>query len=402
MLPKLLTFERSENQTSSGSRKMRVSKFLPILAIAGVAIGGSAFAQEIKIGFHAPLTGFAAADGKSAVTGAQLAIDQINAKGGVKGKKLKLVIYDDQASPKNSVPIANKLIGQDKVTIAISGSYSGATRAAASVFQKAKVPYIAAYAVHPSITKAGDYVFRTSFVGEVQGRAGAKLVGEILKKKRVVLITLKNDFGRSLVRGFKEKAKAYGITIVSEYEYSIKNRQFGPMIAKVKADKPDAIYATGYFFTAGPLVRQLRAAGVKAQVIGQEGYDSQKFIKIAGPAAEGVIITTSLNRDSKRAATRSFIDAFEKKAGYKADMVAATAHTAVHVAAKAMAAAGKMDPKSIRDAISKTTVDASTGRISFNSLGEVQKAVLAQIVRGGNWHFHSKIDDKKLLAPPTK
>jgi len=369
---------------------------------AGIFAAGMAPAQNIKIGFHAPLTGFAAADGKSAVIGAHLAVEQINAKGGVNGKKLQLVIYDDQASPKNSAPIANKLISQDKVALAISGSYSGATRAAAGVFQKAKVPYIAAYAVHPSITKAGAYVFRTSFVGEVQGRAGAKLVGDILKKRRVVLITLKNDFGRSLVRGFKEKAAAYGVKIVSEYEYSIKNRQFGPIIAKVKADKPDAIYATGYFFTAGPLVRQLRAAGVKAVVIGQEGYDSQKFIKIAGKAAEGVVITTSLNRDSKRAVTLGFIKAFEKKAGYKADMVAATTHTAIYVAAAALKAAGSMDPAAIRAAIAKTTVNAATGQISFNSLGEVQKSVLVQVVRNGNWHFHSKIDDKMLLAPPTK
>ena len=168
------------------------------------------------------------------MNGAKLAIKQINDAGGILGKKLELVVYDDQASPKNSVPIANKLIGSDKVKVAISGSYSGSTRAAAGVFQGAKIPYIAAYAVHPSITKAGEYVFRTSFVGEVQGRAGAKLVGEDLKKKRVVLITLKNDFGRSLARGFKEKAKAYGITIVNEYQYSIKDRQFGPIVARSK------------------------------------------------------------------------------------------------------------------------------------------------------------------------
>jgi len=367
-----------------------------------LALAGPAAAESIKIGFHAPLTGFAAADGKSAVEGAKLAVKQINDKGGVGGKTLELVIYDDQASPKNAVPIANKLIGSDKVKLAISGSYSGATRAAAGVFQNAKIPYISAYAVHPSITRAGNYVFRTSFVGEVQGRAGAKLVGDVLKKKRVVLITLKNDFGRSLARGFKEKAKAFGITIVNEYEYSIKDRQFGPIVAKVKADKPEAIYATGYFFTAGPLVRQLRAGGVDATVIGQEGYDSQKFIEIGGKAAEGVIITTSLDRDSKRAVTRGFIDAFEKAAGYKADMVAATTHTAIYVAAEALRKAGKVEPAAIRDAIATTKVEASTGTISFNALGEVQKDVLVQIVRDGNYHFHSKISDKALLAPPTK
>ena len=381
---------------------MKKTALITLAAFASAAVAAQAHAETIKIGFHAPLTGFAAADGKSAVEGAKLAVEQINAKGGVGGKKLELVIYDDQASPKNSVPIANKLIGNDKVRLAISGSYSGATRAAAGVFQGAKIPYISAYAVHPSITKAGNYVFRTSFVGEVQGRAGAKLVGDMLKKKRVVLITLKNDFGKSLARGFKEKAGAYGVKIVNEYEYSIKDRQFGPIVAKVKADKPEAIYATGYFFTAGPLVRQLRAAGVTATVIGQEGYDSQKFIEIGGKAAEGVIITTSLNRDSKRAVTKDFIASFEKAAGYKADMVAATTHTAVYVAAEALKKAGKMDPAAIRDAIAKTSVEASTGTISFNGLGEVQKKVLVQVVKGGQYRYHSTIDDKKLLAPPTE
>ena len=154
------------------------------LTVAAVLLGQATYgAETINIGFNTPLTGFAAADGKSALTGAELALEQINAAGGVNGRQLKLVVYDDQASPKESVPIANKLIEQDKVAIGISGSYSGATRAAAGVFQSAGVPYIAAYAVHPEITRSGEFVFRTSFVGEVQGRAGAKLIGHALGKK---------------------------------------------------------------------------------------------------------------------------------------------------------------------------------------------------------------------------
>ena len=301
---------------------------------AGLTVG-MAQAESIKIGFNVPLTGFAAADGKSALNGAELAIEQINGGGGVNGKTLELVVYDDQASPKESVPIAQKLIEKDGVAIGISGSYSGATRAAAGIYQESGVPYISAYAIHPDITRAGDFVFRTSFVGEVQGRAGAKLIGELLGKKKVSVITLKNDFGKSLAAGFKSAAEKFGIEIVSEYEYSIKDRQFGPIVSKVKSDNPDAIYASGYFFTAGPLVSQLRSAGLEMPIIGQEGYDSQKFIEIAGAAAEGTIITTSLDRDSQAAETKDFIANFEKRAGHKTDMVAASAHTAVHVAAAA-------------------------------------------------------------------
>ena len=381
-------------------RKLTVFSLALCLTL-GMA-GLSAASGVIKIGMHAPLTGFAASDGKSATEGAKLAAKQINAAGGVLGKKIELVIYDDQAKPSQSIPAANKLIGQDKAVVGVSGSCSGATRSAAGVFQEAKIPYIAAYAIHPDITRAGDYVFRTSFLGRVQGRAGAKLLGEMMGKKRVVMITLQNDFGKSLAAGFKEMAPKYGIKIVGEYQYSIKDRRFGSIVAKVKSDKPDGIYASGYYFTAGPLVSQLRAAGVKCPIIGQEGYDSQKFIEIAGPAAEGVIITTSLDRDSKEPEAADFIKAFEKQAGFKADMVAASGHTALRVAADAIKRAGSTDPAKVRQAIADTDLKVSTGHIKFNKLGEVLKAVQVQVVKDGAWHHYAVIDDAALLAPPDK
>lgn len=358
--------------------------------------------ETIKIGFNAPLTGFAAADGKSSSEGAKLAVKQINEAGGVLGKKLELIVYDDQAKPAQSIPIANKLIGKDEVVVGISGSYSGPTRSAAGVFQEAGIPYISAYAIHPDITKAGDMVFRTGLLGTVQGRAGAKLVGGIMGKKKVVIITLQNDFGQSLAEGFREVAQKYGIEVIAEYQYSIKDRQFGSLVAKVKADNPEVIYASGYYFTCGPLVSQLRAAGVDTPVIGQEGYDGQKFIEIAGSAAEGVLITTTLDRDSKEEEAVDFIKAFEEQAGYPADMVAASAHTAVKVAAAAMEKAGSTDPQKIRQAIAETSLKASTGLIKFNKLGEVMKPVQVQIVKGGRWHYYAVIDDPELLVPPEK
>ena len=380
----------------------KIMKYLLLSVLFPVFFLGLVHADSVKIGFNVPLTGFAAADGKSALNGAKLAVKQANQAGGINGKMIELVVYDDQASPKQAVPISNKLIEKDKVVAAISGSYSGATRAAAGVFQSAEIPYISAYAVHPEITKAGNYVFRTSFMGEVQGKAGAKLIGATLQRKRVVLITLKNDFGKSLAAGFKEAAGQFNLQIVNEYEYSIKDRQFGPIVAKVKADAPEAIYATGYFFTAGPLVSQLRAAGITVPVIGQEGYDSEQFIKIAGKASEGTIITTSLDRDSNSSETRSFISEFEAMAGHKVDMVAASGHTAMKVLVAAMKKAGTTSPSAIRNAIAQTNLVASTGSISFNDLGEVQKNVQVQVVRDGDFHYHSEIRDQVLLAPPTR
>ena len=373
-----------------------------VLGTVVLAASFSAQADSIKVGFNVPLTGFAAADGKSARIGAELAVEQVNAAGGINGKDLELVIYDDQASPKESAPLAAKLITQDGVVAGISGSYSGATRAAATIYQENATPYISAYAVHPDITRSGDYVFRTSFMGEVQGRAGAKLVGEMMGKKRVSIITLANDFGKSLEAGFKEKAAEFGIEILGEYDYSIKDREFGPIVSRVKAEAPDAIYASGYFFTAGPLVSQLRAAGVDVPVIGQEGYDGEMFIKIAGAAAEGVIITTSLDRDSTDPLAQAFIQGFQKKSGYPADMVSASTHTAVLVLAEAMKQVDPSDKAALRQAIASTSINAATGNISFNKLGEVRKSVQVQVVRDGSWHHFAVISDPVLLAPPEE
>ena len=382
----------------------KVTKVLAsaVLGTAVLAASISGQADSIKVGFNVPLTGFAAADGKSARIGAELAVEQVNAAGGINGKNLELVIYDDQASPKESAPLAAKLITQDGVVAGISGSYSGATRAAATIYQENATPYISAYAVHPDITRSGDYVFRTSFMGEVQGRAGAKLVGEMMGKKRVSIITLANDFGKSLEAGFKEKAAEFGIEILGEYDYSIKDREFGPIVSKVKAEAPDAIYASGYFFTAGPLVSQLRAAGVDVPVIGQEGYDGEMFIKIAGAAAEGVIITTSLDRDSTEPLAQAFIQGFQKKSGYPADMVSASTHTAVLVLAEAMKQVDPSDKAALRQAIASTSINAATGNISFNKLGEVRKSVQVQVVRDGSWHHFAVISDPVLLAPPEE
>ena len=388
---------------NEGKTMLKKVQNLLIAGVMTLAGGmGAASAENIKIGFNVPLTGFAAADGQSALHGAELAVQQVNANGGVNGNMLELVVYDDQASPKEAAPLAIKMITQDEVVAGVSGSYSGSTRAAATIFAENSVPYISAYAIHPDITRAGDYVFRTSFMGEVQGRAGAKLIGEMLGKKRVTMITLNNDFGISLANGFKEKAADFGIEIISEYEYSIKDREFGAIVSKIKSDNPDAIYASGYFFTAGPLVSQLRAAGLDQPVIGQEGYDGQKFIEIAGAASEGVMITTSLDRDSTDPVTKAFIDGFSGKAGYPADMVGASAHTAILVLADAMSRATGNDNASLRDAIASTNLKASTGQISFNDLGEVRKDVQVQVVRNGNWHHHSIISDAVLLAPPSK
>ncbi|HYD61920.1 MAG TPA: ABC transporter substrate-binding protein [Noviherbaspirillum sp.] len=375
-------------------------KQLLISACILAAFASAPASAQIKIGFNVPLTGFAAADGKSALEGAKLAVAQANAKGGVAGQKIELVVYDDQASPKEAVPVATKLVEKDKVVGAVSGSYSGSTRAAAGIFQQGKVPYVVSYAIHPDITLTGDYMFRVSAMGEVQGRAGSMLV-QNLGKKKIALITLKNDFGQALAAGFKEGAAKFGQQIINEYEYGIQDRQFGALVSKVKSDNPDVIYASGYYFTAGPLVSQLRAAGVTAPIIGQEGYDSDKFIEIAGAAAEGVYVTTSLDRDSDSAATKAFLADFRKEVGSNADMVAASSFTATNVLIEGLKKTNGKGGEDLKNALAAGTFDTPIGKLAFNDLHEVKKDVQVQIIKDKAFRRHSVISGP-LLSPPSK
>jgi len=359
---------------------------------------------DIKIGLQVPLTGPSATDGKSAEIAATMAAEDINAAGGVLGQKIQLVTYDDQAKPDQAIFTANKLIGEDGVKLVVNGSYSASGRAAAPVFQKAGVVMISAYGVHPDITRAGDYMFRLVHLGPPQGVATALYIGKTLGLKRVSTITMDNDYGQATMDGFLEAAGKYGIEVVNKYSYSLKDRQFGSIVASVKRDNPDAIYATGYFFTAGPLVSQLRAAGITVPIIGSQAFDSEKFVEIAGPAAEGTYIIDSFDRDRKDEALQKFFTEFKARAGYAPEGVAAITYSAVRLMADAIARAKSAEPDKVRDALAETkNFPLLEGNMNgFNSLHEMIKPISVNIIKDGKFKSVGEITDLGAFAPPEK
>jgi branched-chain amino acid transport system substrate-binding protein len=379
--------------------------FLSLTGALALAFAMTAPAQaDIKIGFQAPLTGPAATDGKSAEIAGQMAVDAINAAGGVLGQKIKLVTYDDQAKPDQAIFTANKLIGEDGVKLVVNASYSASGRAAAPVFQQAGVVMIAAYGVHPDITRAGDYMFRLVHLGPPQGAATALYIGKTLGLKKISAITMDNDYGQATMDGFLEAAGKYGLEVLNKYSYSLKDRQFGSIVASVKRDNPDAVYATGYFFTAGPLVAQLRAAGVTAPIIGSQAFDSEKFIEIAGPAAEGVYIIDSFDRDRNDQALQKFFGEFKTRAGYPPEGVAAATYSAVMLMADAIKRANSADPAKVRDALAATKnfpmlEDNLNG---FNSLHEIIQPISINRIEDGKFKSVGVIDDLDAFAPPEK
>jgi branched-chain amino acid transport system substrate-binding protein len=359
---------------------------------------------DVKIGFQVPLTGPSATDGKSAQIAATMAVEDINAAGGVLGQKIELVTYDDQAKSDQAIFTANKLIGEDGVKLVVNGSYSASGRAAAPVFQKAGVVMISAYGVHPDITRAGDYMFRLVHLGPPQGAATALYIGKTLGIKKVSTVTMDNDYGQATMDGFLEAAGKYGIEVLNKYSYSLKDRQFGSIVASVKRDNPDAVYATGYFFTAGPLVAQLRAAGITVPIIGSQAFDSEKFVEIAGPAAESTYIMDSFDRDRKDATLQKFFAEFKNRAGYSPEGVAAVTYSAVKLMADGIKRANSADPEKVRDALAATKdFPMLEGNLNgFNSLHEIVMPISVNVIKDAKFTSAGVINDLAAFAPPEK
>lgn len=374
-----------------------------IVLLAGLLvlflIGAQAQQAPIPIGFYSPVTGPAAADGQSALAGAQIAVDAINKAGGVLGRPVKLVSYDDHFSPDEAATITRRLIEQDHVAAIVSGSYSFTTRAGAPIAEQNHVPFLAAYAVHPSITEVGKYVFRVGTLATLQGAAGAELVANKLGLKDAAVLVVNNDFGTSLADAFDKQYKADGGTIAMQAKYPLGETDFRPLISKISRAHPDVIYAIGYYSEAASFVRELRNAGITTQVVGQEGYDSPTFISLAGKAANGVIITTEFNRDSNRAVVHEFMQAYQQKTGKPADAVSATCYDAVRLVANAIERAGSTDPQKIIEALQGTQNfdQAVSGPIyGFSTTRDAIRPIAIQIVKDGHFHYYSQIDERNL------
>jgi branched-chain amino acid transport system substrate-binding protein len=196
----------------------------------------------------------------------------------------------------------------------------------------------------------------------------------------------------------------FGLNVVGEYSYSLKDRQFGPIVDSVKRDNPEVIYITGYFFTGAPLVSQLRSGGVTAPIVGSQAFDAQKLLDIAGPAVEGVYIVDGLNRDSDSADLKDYLAEFQKRAGYPGENVGATVYSAFRLMADAMTRANALEPTKVRDALAAThNFPLLQGLlVSFNPLREINMPVNVNVVKDGKFRHYAWIDDLKLLAPPTE
>ncbi|MEO7125792.1 MAG: ABC transporter substrate-binding protein [Nakamurella sp.] len=353
----------------------------------------------IKIGFFSPQSGSEASDGKSALDAAQLAVKDINAAGGLDGKKIQLVQYDDGSDPKQAVSIATKLTTQDNVAAVVSGSYSDQTLAAASIFQRAGVPMLAAYAVNPGIPGTGDEIFQIATSGPVEGKAGAQALIKDLGAKKIAIISIDNDFGTALVQGFTEQAAKLGATIVSTNKNQFGEKDFGPVIDKAVAAGADGFYMVEYAAEGQQFLTAFRQRNLTQKIVGTEGIDStQQFIEPNGKLADGMVFTTVLNRDSTDPTTQAFIKDFTSAYGHAPDMVGATTYDSFKVLQAASKngttadnlKAGITDLANFQGVTG--TVEKFVNRISVHP-------VELQVFKDGAVHHYGTVDDPDIINP---
>jgi branched-chain amino acid transport system substrate-binding protein len=383
-----------------GDAWTKTKTLLAVIAVVLLAAAPALAQDAIKIGFFAPITGPAAADGASAQHAVELAVKEVNAAGGIKGKKVDLIVYDDRLNPQEAVAIANKLIEKDQVVGVVSGSYSGPTRVTAPIFAKSGVPMVAGYAVHPDVTKAGESNFRNGYLGTVEGAAAAELAVKTLKAKRIAVLSMDNDYGRELGNGFKARAEKLGATVVSYQAYKFPGeREFRPFLTRVKEANPDLLFACGYYNEGALITRQAQELGLKVTIVGTEGMDSPKFLELAGPAAEGLMITTNLDRDDSRPLVQNFLKNYRQAYGIDADMVGASSFDAFKILVAAIEKAGT-DQKAVVKALAETKdYSGLTGKISRFIRGEAIKPVQIQVVKEGKFRRHSVIDNPEVITP---
>jgi len=375
-----------------------------ISAVSGClsTFGGGGSSGSIKVGFNAPLTGFASADGQSARHGAELAQQIINDNGGVNGREIELVIKDDEAQADNAVPAAQSLINEEEVDIGVSGSYSTPTRAVAPIYNENSIPFISSYATHPDITE-GDYTYRLGMLATLQGRAQAKIAAEQLDADTCVALTLDNDYGQVVSNSFQEAAKnEFDIDIEYTTKYPIGENNFRPILSQVTDIGPDVLSATAYYNEAAALVKQAEEVGVEAQILGSEGYDSPKFFELGGAAAKGTIMVTPLRRGSDLEAAQTYFQQYQEEYDTIADAVAGLCHDGIKLVEKTVSDAGGTDPDDVRSAIEniQNWEGAASGPImEFVGPGEAVRPIPAGKATESDWEPYTVVTDEDYIYP---
>ena len=346
--------------------------------------------DTIKVGEYASLTGKEASFGQQSHMGLVLAIEELNAAGGVLGKKLELITEDNQTKSGESATAVKKLISRDKVIALIGEVASGRSNEAAPIAQAAKIPMIAPAATNPSVTQTGDYIFRVCFIDPFQGTVMAKFAKDDLKAQKVaILASVSNAYSVGLAKFFKETFVANGGTVVVEKSFSEGDKDFRAQLTAVKAAGVDAIFVPSYYTEAALIARQARDLGLTVPLFGGDGWVADELLQIGGEALNGCYYSTHFSPENQDPAVQIFVKKFRTKwAGLNPDAFAALGYDAAFVLVDAIKRAGTTDGPKLRDALAATKNFAGvTGVTNIDANRDASKPAAIIAIKGGKLEF---------------
>lgn len=352
-----------------------------VFALAGCSKKSS---DTVKIGGVAPLSGSVAVYGVECKNGIDLAVEEINAAGGIAGKKIEFICEDDEGSPDKTVNAFKKLITKDGVKYVIGSLTSGCTQAITTLAQASKVIQIAPAATSPAITDAGNYIFRACFIDPFQGTVGGKFAAENLKAKRAaILYDSGNDYSVGLSENFQTSFKANGGAVVALESYSTGDKDFNAQLTKIKNAKPDVVYLPDYYGTVALIAKQLRAQGINTPIVGADGWDG--LTANAGDEVLNGFYSNHYAEDSTEPAVQNLVKAFRAKYNKAPNSFAVLGYDSVYMLKDAIEAAGTLDVEKVRDALEKTDGNYVTGHITFDEKrNPVKSAVMIEFVKNAD------------------
>ncbi|HEX8176042.1 MAG TPA: ABC transporter substrate-binding protein [Pyrinomonadaceae bacterium] len=365
--------------------------------------GGTDNTGPIKVGLYADLTGQTSSFGQSTKNGVQMAVDEINKTGGINGRQIQLLIEDDQGLPAQAATVVTKLINQDRVHAVLGEVASSNSLAAAPKAQEAKIPMITPSSTNPKVTQVGDYIFRVCFIDPFQGEVMAKFAVNTLKAKTAAVLTdVNSDYSRGLDQFFTDKFTKMGGRIVERQSYTQTDQDFSGQMTAIRSANPDVIYVPGYYGQVGVIAKQAKQLGIKAPLLGGDGWDAPQLFQLGGEALNGSFFSNHYSYEDPRPEVKSFVDAYRARYNAIPDAIAALGYDAMKVLADSIRRSGSTEGQKLRDAIAQTAnFQGVTGTISINQERNAVKPATVFELQSGKYVFKENIYPEGMTPPAS-
>lgn len=346
--------------------------------------------DTIKIGLITPKTGDVAIYGVAVDNAITLAVNEVNAKGGINGKLIEFISYDDKGDAAESMNLFNRLVEVDKIDALLGPVISGTTLAVAPLANEAGMPMVTPTATNAEVTLGKEYVFRACFIDPYQGGAVARYAADNLNAKTSgILYNSGEDYSSGLAETYKAAFEEAGGVITHNYGYTNEDKDFKAVLTKIKADEPEVLYIPAYYNTVGLIAEQAKEVGITAQLLGVDGWDG--VLKNYAEVVEGGVFSNHFAADDPSPIVQNFITAYKEAYNEVPNALAALGYDGAMILFNAIEKAGSTDKDAIRDALKATEIDAVTGHITFDEDNNpIKEAFMIKIVNGEN-KFEAKV-----------